>query len=105
MQELDELQEKDWMEEEEILIARKEKELEKLINQEEIYWHQRAKRQWLSAGDANTTFFHRCTKARRARNAIQKLIDESGRQWTNEKDIEKCIIKYYNELFSSSRPM
>lgn len=44
MQELEKLQDEDWIEGEENLITKKEKELERLINQEEIYWQQRAKK-------------------------------------------------------------
>ncbi|KAL8475066.1 hypothetical protein ACS0TY_031475 [Phlomoides rotata] len=47
-----------------------ELELEKLHSQEEMHWHQRSRNNWLSLGDRNTSFFHKCASGRRARNRI-----------------------------------
>jgi hypothetical protein len=38
--------------------------------QEEIYWRQRSRINWLQHGDMNTRFFHHTTKDRRRRNKI-----------------------------------
>lgn len=37
-------------------IQIKERELEKLLLQEEIHWQQRSRKQWLEAGDKSTSF-------------------------------------------------
>ena len=34
------------------------KEINELLDDEEIYWGQRAKANWLKEGDKNTNFFH-----------------------------------------------
>lgn len=85
-------------------ITNKERLLEKLMTQEELHWHQRSKKNWLKAGDKNTTFFHQCTRARRSRNYIDRLISEDGHIVTTMEDLNKCITSYYNDLFVSSSP-
>lgn len=72
--------------------------------QEEIHWHQRAKKHWLKAGDKNTAFFHNCTKSRRVRNNIEKPVDEDGHLKTSEEEIKGCFKRYFSSLFSSSNP-
>lgn len=85
------------------IIADKEKELEKLLTQEEVYWQQRAKKQWLNAGDRNTTFFYQCTKTR-SRNHIDKIVDGRGRTWTMDEDLGRCISSYFVNVFTSAIP-
>ncbi|KAL5750383.1 hypothetical protein ACOSP7_024986 [Xanthoceras sorbifolium] len=57
---------------------RLESELEQLFAREELYWKQRARVDWLMAGDRNSKFFHAKAMARRQRNSINSLIDENG---------------------------
>ncbi|XP_019160723.1 PREDICTED: uncharacterized protein LOC109157277 [Ipomoea nil] len=58
--------------------ARVEKELLILLEQQHLYWKQRAKEHWWRGGDLNTKFFHNSVKARRRRNIIRKLKNEDG---------------------------
>jgi hypothetical protein len=44
--------------------------MENLLEQEELYWVQRGRVNWLKHGDQNTAFFHRSASARRKRNFI-----------------------------------
>lgn len=60
------------------IIHDKKREHEKLLLQEKIHWHQRAKKQWLKAGDSNTAFLHQYTKAQWNRNNISRLVDDFG---------------------------
>lgn len=48
---------------------------ENLCKQEEIFWRQNSRVQWLKEGERNTRFFHRSTMANRAHNIIS-LIKE-----------------------------
>ena len=52
--------------------------IENLLKQEEIYWLQRGRANWLLHSDRNTSFFHNAATARKKRNQIKKLIDENG---------------------------
>jgi 23S rRNA maturation mini-RNase III len=52
--------------------------LELMLEQEEIYWLQRARANWLKKGDRNTSFFHNYATKRRKKNSIKGLIDHNG---------------------------
>lgn len=52
--------------------------LELLLEQEEIFWVQRAKANWLKHGDRNTNFFHHYASSRKRRNMIRGLVDDQG---------------------------
>jgi hypothetical protein len=41
-----------------IQIREKEKEIDELLQCEEMWWQQRARTMWLKHGDKNTTYFH-----------------------------------------------
>lgn len=54
------------------------KEIEWLLEQEEIHFAQRSRVDWLQYGDKNTNYFQNFASARRKRNMIKKI---EGRQW------------------------
>lgn len=86
------------------ILLHKEKELEKLLVQEELHWQQRAKNQWLKADDKHTTFFHQSAKARRSKNLIERLIDDQVMTRDTEAGIADCITTFYSNLYSSTSP-
>ncbi|XP_019161023.1 PREDICTED: uncharacterized protein LOC109157626 [Ipomoea nil] len=57
---------------------RVERELLTLLEQQHIYWRQRAKEHWWKDGNLNTMFFHNSVKARQGRNQVTKLRNEDG---------------------------
>lgn len=62
-------------------IAREEiwrYKLEKLEEQRDLYWRQRAQAHWLKNGDRNTSFYHAFASERKKRNRIKKLVREDG---------------------------
>ncbi|XP_075649952.1 uncharacterized protein LOC142620474 [Castanea sativa] len=61
------------------------KEINSLLDDEELYWGQRAKAHWLKEGDKNTKFFHAQASERRRQNTINGIWDEQG-NWCEEKD-------------------
>ena len=52
--------------------------IENLLDQEEIFWIQRGRANWLMHGDRSASFFHNAATARKKRNNIKKLLDHSG---------------------------
>ncbi|XP_016168259.1 uncharacterized protein LOC107610771 [Arachis ipaensis] len=55
-----------------------EAELEENLEQEERFWKEKSRVQWLNWGDKNTKFFHSKFQSRCQRNKIQELVDDSG---------------------------
>lgn len=48
--------------------------------QEEVYWKQRAKMNWLQDSDLNTKFFHLSVTARRRFKKISMLLREDNEE-------------------------
>ncbi|KAL4378892.1 hypothetical protein GQ457_02G026740 [Hibiscus cannabinus] len=76
-------------------------ELRHLLNVQEVYWAQRSRVLWLSAGDCNTSFFHAKASARRRKNAIQGLHDAQGLWRTSIGDVLRIASDYFMDLFSA----
>ncbi|KAI9176589.1 hypothetical protein LWI28_004709 [Acer negundo] len=60
------------------VIRRLESRLDCLLSEEEEYWKQRSKVEWLKGGDRNMKFFHLKASARKACNEIHGLLTEDG---------------------------
>ncbi|XP_061360313.1 uncharacterized protein LOC133304318 [Gastrolobium bilobum] len=61
----------------EILQRNLWEELNKIYSQEELFWFQRSRSQWLVGGDRNTKFYHASTVGRQRHNIILTLKDKS----------------------------
>lgn len=53
-------------------------ELNQVYMDEEVYWKQKSRINWLCSGDRNTRYFHAVTKGRRIKNTINSIQDEQG---------------------------
>lgn len=63
-----------------------------LWRNEEMFWHQRSRINWLNFGDGNATFFHQCTVQRRARNKVVKIQNMQEVWLEKEEDIMDAFI-------------
>ena len=86
----------------EINILRKE--INELLDSEEIKWHQRSKVQWLGLGDRNTKYFHTKASDRRRKNTINCIMDENGNWHDSIDGITEVAVSYFKNLFSTSYP-
>ncbi|KAK0583280.1 hypothetical protein LWI29_035396 [Acer saccharum] len=81
-----------------------ENKLNKLLEEKEVYWKQRTKDMWYKNGDRITKYFHWKASARRAKNKIQGLKDDSGIWQIGVEKMEKIVVDYFSQLFTSARP-
>lgn len=77
------------------------KKVDKLCEQDESFWLQRSRVNWLRDGDANTSFFHQSTLQRR-RNKVLKIKDDNGNWVDNPDGDRKLVDNYFINLFRSS---
>ncbi|GLU23474.1 hypothetical protein SLE2022_394740 [Rubroshorea leprosula] len=84
----------------EAIEARRTNFLELWKNQrmKESMWRQKARKTWISDGDANTKFFHRCVKGRRRKNDISSIL--VGNQRLEEvNSMKDGVANYFETLF------
>ncbi|KAF9688550.1 hypothetical protein SADUNF_Sadunf01G0000100 [Salix dunnii] len=72
----------------------------KLSKEEEAFYKQRSRVQWLKLGDQNTKFFHRSLMHRRSRNTINSLKDDQGGICTNLKEMGDMAVNYFKNLLT-----
>lgn len=83
------------------ILSQLRKELSEEYYNEEIFWKQKSRLNWLKAGNKNTRFFHAITKKRRAQNQILSLVDAEGKTSYEEKDLGRVAEDYFKFLFTS----
>uniref|UniRef100_A0A803PKL9 Uncharacterized protein n=1 Tax=Cannabis sativa TaxID=3483 RepID=A0A803PKL9_CANSA len=76
--------------------------LDELLAQEETYWQQRSRVDWLHSGDQNIKFFYAHASSRRSGNKITSLIDSNGAEISLEAEMTTIISAYFAELFLAS---
>jgi hypothetical protein len=74
--------------------------LERLEEQLDMYWKQRAHVQWLEKGDRNTTYFHSCASERKKWNTVTKLRGEDGVLVEGDEALKRLITNYYTSMFT-----
>ena len=75
------------------------KEHHKILLEQEVYWKQRSRVQWLKEGDLKTTFFHKVANGRRKFNTISSLLINDIRI-DSPSTIRSCIEQYFFSLFN-----
>ena len=78
--------------------------LAKLLEDEELYWKQRAKNFWLENGDLNTKFFHAQASGRKAANKVSSLVDVNGIVQSDLSTMGSIALSYVRNLFSLGLP-
>lgn len=76
--------------------------LEKLEEQVDTYWRQRAHVAWLQKGDRNTSFFHATCSERKRSNRIGRLKKEDGSWVESEEEKKSFIMQYFKNMFQSN---
>jgi hypothetical protein len=76
--------------------------LNRLEEQQNVYWQQRAHVNWLKNGDRNTSFFHAYASERKKTNWIRRLKREGGGVVESEEELGPYVSNFYKSLFVSS---
>ena len=85
-------------------IRRLESHINSMLVDEEIYWKQRSRADWLREGDKNTKYFHAKASARKRKNKVWGIENDQG-IWLKERDeIDEEICSHFQELFTTSNP-
>ena len=72
--------------------------MEKILNEEEMYWQQRGNEKWVLEGDTNSKFFHLKANGRKRKKSIVAMMD--GEELTTDPArIQAIIYSYYKGLF------
>ena len=77
-------------------------ELDRLLDQEEVYWKQQAKDFWLKEGDSNTRYFHSLASSKQKHNQIRKLNDADGNEVSDKEGLRNLAKTYFEGLFAAS---
>ncbi|CAN1165788.1 Transposon TX1 uncharacterized 149 kDa protein [Linum perenne] len=85
------------VEREQVLLKRLKEEWQR----EEMFWGQRARKEWLGKGDRNTKFFHASTIQRMHRNKITQLKNGDGEWIEEESSVKQHINNFVQNLFTS----
>lgn len=75
---------------------RKEKfdEMWKLLKCKEASLFQRSRSKWLKEGDENSKYFHRCVKARAAKNSLKAIKVDGG--WVDTPvEVRRAVVDYF----------
>lgn len=75
-----------------------------LCRDEESYFKQKSKIQWLQLGDRNTTFFHKSLLHQQVRNMIHSLQDADGNVIHEQHELGKMTSAYFENLLPASHP-
>jgi hypothetical protein len=78
------------------------KDIDDILEREDVKWKQRAKHNWYRQGDRNTQFFHAWANHKRKVNNIRSITDDQGRTWRHNKKVCRVFIDYYKDIFSSN---
>ncbi|XP_013607556.1 PREDICTED: uncharacterized protein LOC106314175 [Brassica oleracea var. oleracea] len=86
-------------------MRRLKQELSVSLLEEEKFWRQRSRVEWLKEGDRNTSFFHNAVRGRRLKNKVLMLRDVFGQENYPEGSKGNIAVEFYRDLFMSSKPM
>lgn len=68
---------------------------------EEAFFKQKSRVQWLQLGDKNTSFFHKSVMHRQARNRIHSITDDDGNTFLDQSIIGSKAAAFFEDLLNS----
>lgn len=80
-------------------------EYEEILFQEEAFWFQKSREQWIRLGSRNTAFFHTHAIIRRKGNKIHGLHLPSGEWCTNDDRLSLGAVNFMKALFGEKESL
>lgn len=75
-------------------------ELEGTLYQEEVYWYQRSREDWICSGDKNTKFYHATANIKKVRKRTEQLMSDDG-EWIEDENMIKNLIRdHFKSIFT-----
>lgn len=72
-----------------------------LLLKDEEFHLQRAKKNWATKGDRNTSFFHQAITKRNRKNRITYLQNPNGTHSTTPQQLADTLLNYFKHIFAS----
>lgn len=85
-------------------INKLRKEINELLDGEELWWLQRSKVQWLGEGDRNTKNFHSRASEHRRKSTISGLWNEEEKWCDDKANIATTAISYFKDIYTTTLP-
>lgn len=76
------------------------KQLDEVLEQEELLWYQKSREKWINSGDRNTKYDHAAAKISEAKKNNQNLWDPETKEAISSEKSEKLILDYFKNLFA-----
>ncbi|XP_043710215.1 uncharacterized protein LOC122659132 [Telopea speciosissima] len=80
-------------------LLESKKVLQEVLLQEEIFWRQKSRVQWLKEGESNTKFFHTMVNFRRGIGRVDKVKDGNGVWVHGQEDVGREAARFFVGLF------
>lgn len=77
-------------------------ELQATLYQEELYWYQQSREEWIVSGDRNTKFYHAATSIRKSRRKVCSLKNHEGDIITDQDVMKDMMFNFFTNLFAVS---
>lgn len=85
-------------------IKRVKRQIHNISVDEEIYWKQRSRVDWLKEEDKNTKYFHAKASSRKRKNKIWGIEYNKGNRTGKGEEVESEFCDYFANLFITTRP-
>ena len=69
--------------------------LKAILDEDDLYWRQWARENWLKEGDQNTKFFHASSTQKWKAKILHSITDEAGHQWESQETIGEAFVSYF----------
>ncbi|KAJ9177111.1 hypothetical protein P3X46_012362 [Hevea brasiliensis] len=76
------------------------RELETILDQEQLLWFQKSRERWILEADRNTTFYHTSVVIKGNKRKILSLKNDSGVWCSDHLELEALAFSFYKDLYS-----